>query len=77
MGIGVDDVFVVVDKWSQATLRLPKDATAAEVAEAVGPDTAFTMLLTSITTSAAFFATGARSSRRLQPSVRAAFTCGS
>ena len=75
MGIGVDDVFVVVDKWSQATLRLPKDAAAAEIAEAVGPDTAFTMLLTSITTAAAFFATSTRTSHNL--TVGMLETCGS
>ena len=38
MGIGVDDLFVVVDKWHQAVLRLPPDASVADIAAAVGPD---------------------------------------
>ena len=57
MGIGVDDLFVVVDKWHQAVLRLPPDASVADIAAAVGPDAAHAMLLTSLTTAAAFFAT--------------------
>jgi hypothetical protein len=57
MGIGVDDLFVVIDKWHQAVLRLPPDAPVPTIAAAVGPDAALTMLLTSLTTAAAFFAT--------------------
>lgn len=57
MGIGVDDLFVVVDKWHQAVLRLPLDASVPTIAAAVGPDAAHAMLLTSLTTAAAFFAT--------------------
>ena len=57
MGIGVDDLFVVVDKWHQAVVHLPPDAPVADIAAAVGPDAALAMLLTSITTAAAFFAT--------------------
>lgn len=57
MGIGVDDLFVVVDKWNQAVLALPPDASTVDLARVVGPDAAFTMLLTSVTTAAAFFAT--------------------
>jgi len=57
MGIGVDDLFVVTDKWAQAARRLGDGASEVNIAAEVGPDAAFTMLLTSITTAAAFFAT--------------------
>ena len=57
MGIGVDDLFVVVDKWSQAARSLPPGSDVPTIAAVAGPDAALTMLLTSLTTAAAFFAT--------------------
>lgn len=60
LGIGIDDVFVTVDKWEQAVVRRAAQGTSlseVDVAEEVGVDAAHAMLLTSVTTSAAFFAT--------------------
>ena len=56
-GIGADDVFVAVDKFRNAQHRLGDGADLEEIAAAALPDAATAMLLTSVTTAAAFFAT--------------------
>ena len=55
--IGADDIFVAVDKWNNARVASPKEATTEDIAEIALPDAAGAMLLTTITTSVAFFAT--------------------
>ena len=55
--IGADDIFVAVDKWNNARIASPKEATTEDIAEVALPDAAGAMLLTTITTSVAFFAT--------------------
>jgi len=54
--LGADDVFVAVDKWKNARLEM-KNNTTEEVASRALPDAAYAMLLTTVTTAAAFFAT--------------------
>jgi len=54
--LGADDVFVAVDKWKNARLVAP-EATTEEIASVALPDAAGAMLLTTATTSVAFFAT--------------------
>jgi len=54
--LGADDVFVAVDKWKNARIENP-NGTTEEVAMKALPDAAGAMLLTTITTAAAFFAT--------------------
>ncbi|KAL7542061.1 hypothetical protein ACHAWF_007089 [Thalassiosira exigua] len=54
--LGADDVFVAVDKWKNARNELPH-ATTEQVAALALPDAAYAMLLTSVTTSVAFFST--------------------
>jgi len=54
--IGADDIFVAVDKWNNTRAASPKDATTEDIAEVALPDAAGAMLLTTITTSVAFFA---------------------
>ena len=53
-GVGADDCFVMYDKWIQAKSRLPKFASAGEVASACYWDATWAMFLTSVTTAAAF-----------------------
>ncbi len=55
--LGADDVFVAVDKWKNARLD-DKTASTIEIAAVALPDAAKAMLLTTLTTSLAFFATG-------------------
>lgn len=54
--LGADDVFVAVDKWKNARLQNP-NATVQKIATIALPDAASAMLLTTLTTSAAFFGT--------------------
>lgn len=54
--LGADDVFVAVDKWKNFRKAHP-DATTEQVAAAALPDAAYAMLLTTSTTSVAFFGT--------------------
>lgn len=54
--IGADDVFVAVDKMKNARLDHPQ-ASTEEIAARALPDAAHSMLLTTLTTSLAFFAT--------------------
>jgi predicted RND superfamily exporter protein len=54
--LGADDVFVAVDKWKNARLKHPT-ATTQDIAEIALPDAAGAMLLTTSTTTVAFFAT--------------------
>jgi hypothetical protein len=54
--LGADDVFVAVDKWKNARLRKPS-ASVQEIAKIAFPDAAMAMLLTTATTSVAFFGT--------------------
>lgn len=54
--LGSDDIFVAVDKWKNARLDDPV-ATTAEIAALALPEAAKAMLLTTLTTSLAFFAT--------------------
>ena len=54
--LGADDVFVAVDKWKNARSELPH-GTTEQVAALALPDAAYAMLLTSLTTAVAFFAT--------------------
>ena len=55
--IGADDIFVAVDKWNNARNSSLKEATTEDIAEVALPDAAGAMLLTTITTAVAFFAT--------------------
>jgi len=55
--VGADDIFVAVDKWNNARNSSPKEATTEDIAEIALPDAAGAMLLTTITTAVAFFAT--------------------
>ena len=54
--LGADDLFVATDKWKNARLQHPTQSTEEVAAEAL-PEAAFAMLLTTSTTSVAFFAT--------------------
>ena len=56
-GIGADDCFVYLAKWDQAKVRLPPNAPAKEISRECYWDAAYAMLLTSVTTAAAFFST--------------------
>lgn len=56
-GVGADDVFVAVDKFRNAAGKLGPKASIEDVAAVALPDAANAMLLTSITTAGAFFAT--------------------
>ncbi|KAL7545432.1 hypothetical protein ACHAWF_008778 [Thalassiosira exigua] len=53
--LGADDIFVVVDKWKNKRLELPREFTTAEVAVRTLPDAAYSTFVTSITTAVAFF----------------------
>jgi len=55
--LGADDIFVAVDKWKNARLDLTAAADKTEVALKALPDAAHAMLLTTLTTAVAFFAT--------------------
>ncbi|GAX18141.1 hypothetical protein FisN_25Hh123 [Fistulifera solaris] len=55
--LGADDIFVAVDKWKNARIKLGPDAETTEVAAQALPDAALSMLLTSLTTAVAFFGT--------------------
>uniref|UniRef100_A0A7S0KEQ6 SSD domain-containing protein n=4 Tax=Ostreococcus mediterraneus TaxID=1486918 RepID=A0A7S0KEQ6_9CHLO len=54
-GIGADDCFVMYDKWMMAKCRCLPGANSRTVAERCYWDSCWAMLLTSLTTSAAFF----------------------
>jgi hypothetical protein len=55
--LGADDIFVAVDKWKNARLKLGMNAETTAVAAAALPDAAGSMFLTSLTTAVAFFGT--------------------
>jgi len=55
--IGTDDIFVATDKWRNARVASPKEATTEDIAEIALPDAAGAMFLTTATTSVAFFST--------------------
>lgn len=54
-GIGADDCFVMYDKFQQAKCRCPPGSSATTVMNRAYYDSAWAMLLTSVTTAAAFF----------------------
>lgn len=56
IGVGADDCFVFFDKWVSAAAKLPKNATATEVAAQSYWEAVWAMFLTSVTTTAAFLA---------------------
>jgi hypothetical protein len=55
--LGADDIFVAVDKWKNARVKLGMDAETTAVAAAALPDAAGSMFLTTLTTAVAFFGT--------------------
>lgn len=55
--LGADDLFVAVEKFKQVRTRLGNTASTEDVAMIALPEAAFGMLLTTATTSVAFFAT--------------------
>jgi len=55
--IGADDIFVATDKWRNARVASPKEATTEDIAEVALPDAAGAMFLTTATTSVAFIST--------------------
>jgi hypothetical protein len=55
--LGADDIFVVVDKWKNARLKLGMLADTTSVAAEALPDAAGAMFLTTLTTAVAFFGT--------------------
>lgn len=57
MGIGADDVFVLFDKFEQHLHAAPVGTSIEEIACAAIPEASYSMLLTSVTTAGAFFAT--------------------
>tara|TARA_B110000977_G_scaffold167064_1_gene215395 strand:- start:3950 stop:4729 length:780 start_codon:yes stop_codon:yes gene_type:complete len=56
IGVGADDCFVFFDKWQSAAAKLPRNATATEVASHSYWEATWAMFLTSLTTTAAFLA---------------------
>merc|ERR1712038_842394 len=70
--LGADDVFVAVDKWKNARIKNPQ-GTTEEIAMVALPDAASAMLLTTITTATAFFATAIC---RVSPILCFAVFCG-
>ena len=54
--LGADDIFVAVDKWKNFRNEHP-NATTEQVAAKALPDAAYAMILTTSTTSVAFFGT--------------------
>jgi hypothetical protein len=55
--LGADDIFVAVDKWKNARVKLGMEAETTAVAAAALPDAAGSMFLTTLTTAVAFFGT--------------------
>jgi hypothetical protein len=55
--LGADDIFVAVDKWKNARVKLGMDAETTAVAAAALPNAAGSMFLTTLTTAVAFFGT--------------------
>lgn len=55
--LGADDLFVAVEKFKQVRFKLGNTASTEDVAMIALPEAAFGMLLTTATTSVAFFAT--------------------
>jgi hypothetical protein len=55
--LGADDIFVAVDKWKNARVKLGMNAETTAVAALALPDAASSMFLTTFTTAVAFFAT--------------------
>ncbi len=54
--LGADDLFVASDKWKAHRLKYPKKSTE-DIAALVLPEAGFAMMMTTFTTSTAFFAT--------------------
>lgn len=55
--LGADDIFVAVDKWKNARIKLGTQADTTAVAAKALPDAAGSMFLTTLTTAVAFFGT--------------------
>jgi hypothetical protein len=56
--LGAGDIFVAIDKWKNARISFPSHTYSTEfIAAKALPDAAYAMLLTTLTTAVAFFAT--------------------